>query len=175
MKRYNQAIELIIQTKTTTVKSKSTTADLIKKLKGAGINAEPGIEKKGQTKKRSPKQKGLLATKRNLTVKTNARDTVINPWDLAHLSVDALGGTYIEPNFTNEFLVERKVDAIAKNLSAKSFGSGKADNNFDPDWQPKENIIWHLDDKHSQLLKARKAVDGIDYPICIGHLDTGYS
>lgn len=177
MKKYNQQIELIIQTKTSPVEAKSMPLDFIKKLKGAGIDAEMDTEQMQSSKKQTPTGKHFSATKKNVTVKTNAKDTEINPWDMAHLSADALGknSSYIEPNFINEFTVDRKVDGLAKDLNSKSFGSGKSDDSFDPDWKPNKNFVWHLDDAHSQLMTARNAVAHIDYNICIGHLDTGYS
>ena len=104
-------------------------------------------------------------------------DLEINPWDVAHLSAKALGkkASYIEPDTWNEFVVDRKVADKVDHLSSKSFGSGTTSDDYDSDWFPHENRVWHLDDNHSQLLTARKAVANINYPIRIGHLDTGYS
>jgi hypothetical protein len=177
MKKFNQPIELIIQVPVSQTRGLSVSKDLGKQLKDAGIDAELVSDPSDHSKKKGVLQKSLSLKKSNVIVKTKARDTEINPWDIAHLSADALGksASYVEPDFISEFIVERKVDSPAGELNVKSFGSGKTNDNYDPDWNPNSNIIWHLDDKHSQLKSAREAVAGIDYEIRIGHLDTGYS
>ncbi|HLN72614.1 MAG TPA: S8/S53 family peptidase, partial [Prolixibacteraceae bacterium] len=177
MKTYNLPVELIIQKPVHVTQSKSVPVDIVKKLKNAGIDAMMEDSHLPASKKQAIAPKSTQTSGNNVVVKTNALDTEINPWDIAHLSVDALGAdtTYIEPNFINEFTVERKVNDSADQLNAKSFGIGNTDDDFDPDWQPNANIIWHLDEAHSQLLKARNAVAHDDYEIRIGHIDTGYS
>ena len=177
MKTYNLPVELIIQMPAHTIQSKSVSLDVVRKLKRAGIDAKMEDNHQPTSKKQDIASKSTNPSGNNIAVKTNALDTEINPWDIAHLSADALGAdaAYIEPNFINEFTVDRKVDAPAGQLDAKSFGSGRTGDDFDPDWQPNENIVWHLDDAHSQLLKARDAFTHDDYEIRIGHIDTGYS
>ncbi|HET6559848.1 MAG TPA: S8/S53 family peptidase [Prolixibacteraceae bacterium] len=177
MKTYNLPIELIIQMPAHAIHSKSVPLDVVKKLKKAGIDAEMEADHQPASKKQAVTSKSIIPSGNNVTVKTKARDTEINPWDIAHLSAGALGedASYIEPNFINEFTVERKVADPADQLNAKSFGSGNTGDDYDSDWAPNKNIVWHLDEKHSQLLKARTAFVHDDYEIRIGHLDTGYS
>lgn len=177
MEKTNQPIELIIQTHPSTIQSKSMNGDLSQKLKSMGIEVE--IISTEETKS-SGKAKGLNGhetEKRNVLVRTKAKDTEINPWDMAHLSADAAGNSakYIEPNILNEFVVDRKVDSPAEKLSPKTFGSGRSSDDYDPDWHPNTNIIWHLGDNYSQLKSAREAVADNPYTVRIGHLDTGYS
>lgn len=118
MEKTNQPIELIIQTHPSTIQSKSMNGDLSQKLKSMGIEVE--IISTEETKS-SGKAKGLNGhetEKRNVLVRTKAKDTEINPWDMAHLSADAAGKSakYIEPNILNEFVVDRKVDSPAEKL-----------------------------------------------------------
>jgi hypothetical protein len=177
MEKTNQPIELIIQTPSSSIQSKSMNGDLSQKLKSMGIEVEiiSGEESKSFSKAKNIS--GLETKKRNVLVRTKANDTEINPWDMAHLSSDAAGKSalYIEPNILNEFVADRKVDSPADKLNAKTFGSGRSSDNYDPDWHPDSNIIWHLGDKYSQLKRARDAVADNAYTVRIGHLDTGYS
>ena len=177
MKSYNQTVDLIIQLPQTQIQSKSVAGNLQKKLKDAGIETESDSEPPRPASRKMAISMNISLPKRNVLIRTKAVDTEINPWDLAHISADALGkdSGYIEPDFINEFTAERKIDSSAGELKARSFGSGKSDDNFDRDWNPGSNMIWHLDDKYSQLKTARNAVANIDYNIRIGHLDTGYS
>jgi len=177
MKRYNLPVDLIIQTPLLQTQSRSVSKDIFKSLKEAGIETESANEQGAFSKKKAAYQTRFSAIGRNVVVKTKTRDTEINPWDLAHLSADALGEgvSYIEPDFYNEVTIGRKIDVPAGKLNVRAFRGGISDDNYDPDWKPHSNIIWHLDDSHSQLKSARDEVIGSDYKIRIGHLDTGYS
>jgi len=177
MKRYNQPIELIVKRPATILQSKSAQKDLNKSFKKFGIETEFISENQPALSKKKIIGKTPKTASANIILKTNAKDTEVNPWDMAHVSLDSLGkdASYIEPNFTNEFVVERKVDVPAKKISAKSLGSGKSNDDYDPDWQPHQNTIWHLGDSYSQLKSARESVSNIDFNVRIGHLDTGYS
>ncbi|MCC7058460.1 MAG: S8/S53 family peptidase [Chitinophagales bacterium] len=177
MKKYNQPIELIVKRPATILQSKNAQKELSKNFKKAGIDIEfISVNKPAISKKKFP-GKAIKTGSSNVIVKTNAKDTEVNPWDMAHVSLDSLGAdaSYIEPNFINEFVVERKVDVPAKKISSKSLGSGKSNDDYDPDWQPHKNIVWHLGDNYSQLKSARDSVSNINFNVRIGHLDTGYS
>jgi subtilisin family serine protease len=177
MRKTNQPIELIIQTPPSNLQSKSMPGDLSQKLKAVGIDVEI-ILNEGSTSAKKAKGLNIGETQnRNVLAKTKAMDTEINPWDMAYLSADAAGksASYIEPNALNEFVADRKVDTPADKLNPKAFGSGRTNDDYDPDWHPDSNIIWHLGDKYSQLKSAREAVADNDYTVRIGHLDTGYS
>lgn len=177
MKKYNQPIELIVKRPATILQSKSAQNDLSKSFKKAGVEIEIISENQLAIFKKKFVSKATKTASANVIIKTNAKDTEVNPWDIAHISLDSLGkdASYIEPNFINEFVVERKVDAPAKKISSKSLGSGKSNDDYDPDWQPHQNIIWHLGDNFSQLKSARDSVANIEFTVRIGHLDTGYS
>ena len=172
MKIYNQPVELIIETASS---SKSfSTVHVKKELNNAGITTEEVHEPKVKSKSTAS---ATLGKKGNVYVKTAIKDAEMNPWDVAHTTAKTLGKNagFIEPDLPQEFVIDRNVDTPYKkgyNVGATSKGAG---NGFDPDWQPKRNTIWHLDDKHSGLKSAREAVADIEYDIRIGHLDTGYS
>jgi subtilisin family serine protease len=177
MKKYNQAIELIVKQPTTVLQSKSAQNDLTKAFKKAGIAAEIISDHQPAPSKKKSTGKSFRVQNTNVVVKTNAKETEVNPWDMAHISFDSLGKSagYIEPNFTQEYVVDRKVDVPASKISSKSLGSGKSNNDYDPDWQPHQNTVWHLGDNFSQLKTAREKVASNTYKVRIGHLDTGYS
>lgn len=177
MKKYNQPIELIVKRPVTILQSKSAQKDLSKSFANAGIKTEIVSEYRPEVSKKKITSKSFNPISANVVLKTDAKDTEVNPWDMAHISLDSIGKdiSYIEPNLINEFVVERKVDVSAKKISAKSLGSGKSNDDYDPDWQPHQNTIWHLDDNFSQLKSARENVSNIDFNVRIGHLDTGYS
>lgn len=146
-------------------------AQLKKALRAAGLGTPAFLEGPlaGKTSARSGS--------RTTYVDTGIPEKEVNGWDLAHLAARAAGSNafYVEPDRVHEFVVDRKVHAGFDSLNSKSFGSGKEDDSFDKDWMPNKNIVWHLDDNHSQLQSARTAVADSDYKVCIGHLDTGYS
>ena len=177
MKSYNQPIELIVKRPAAILQSKSAQEALSKSLRNAGIETELISEEQPPLAKKKIAAKTPKTASTNIILKTNAKDTEVNPWDMAHVSLDSLGkeASYIEPNFTNEFVVERKIDVPADKISSKSLGSGKSKDDYDPDWQPHQNTIWHLGDDYSQLKSARDCVSDIDFTVRIGHLDTGYS
>lgn len=177
MKKYNQQIELIVKQPSTILQSKSAQNDLNKTFKKAGIETEIISDNQPAVAKKKFASKSFKVQNTNIVVKTNAKDTEVNPWDMAHISFGSLGknGSYIEPNFTHEFVVDRKVDVPASKISSKSLGSGKSNDDYDPDWQPHQNTVWHLADNFSQLKTARETVANNNYKVRIGHLDTGYS
>lgn len=175
MKVYNHRVELIINAPLANAKTK-TSGNLKRQLEDVGIPVE-SVSKKAA--KLPPAKKSLaktvpVNTREKLYVKTNIRDTEMNPWDVAHLSTKA--GTqvgFVEPDLLNEFIVDRNIDAGYKQKGAKAKAKPD-DSGFDPDWQPHQNTIWHLEDEFSQLRSAREAVKNMAYNVRIGHLDTGY-
>ena len=178
MKRYDKPIELIIEKSPTEFGPKSFT-DIQKVLKEAGIPVEsikesPPVE--DEMMKAVPRKKEIYA-KGKIYVNTGISDIELNPWDLAHASVKPFSkqAVYAEPDAWNEYVTAQKVDQKFEDLEAKSFAADAKGNNYDPDWHPHQNIVWHLDDNHSQLITARNAVANENYPVRIGHLDTGYS
>jgi subtilisin family serine protease len=177
MKKYNQPIELIVKQPSTILQSKSAQNDLKKSFKNAGIESEIISDNQPAIAKKKIGSKSFKVQNTNVVVKTNAKETEVNPWDMAHISFNSMGkdGSYIEPNFTQEFVVDRKLDVPASKITSKSLGSGKSNDDFDPDWQPHQNSVWHLGDAFSQLKTARESVANNNYKVRIGHLDTGYS
>ena len=177
MKKYNQPIELIVKKPSTILQSKFALNDLKKSFKKAGIESEIISDSPPVVANKKMGSKSFKVQNTSVVIKTNAKETEVNPWDMAHISLDSMGkdGSYIEPNFTQEFVVDRKLDVPASKISSKSLGSGKSNNDFDPDWQPHQNSIWYLDDAFSQLKTARESVADNHYKLRIGHLDTGYS
>lgn len=175
MKKYDKPIDLIIEKRpgTKNIKSAVNIKDV---LASAGIKVEEVQMPEPLESKIASKSKHT-AHNDKVRVKTNISDMEVNPWDLAHISFKTLGNkaSYIEPDFWNEFVTGHKVKENFDNISAKSFGSSSDGDNFDPDWLPRQNLVWHLDDKHSQLLLARNEVLNEHYTVRIGHLDTGYS
>lgn len=177
MKSFNEPIELIIKRPSTILQSKSEQTNLSKNFAKAGIKAEVISANHPVASKAHLAGKAFKTENTNIVLKTNAKDTEVNPWDFAHSALTSLGNeeSYIEPNFSNEFVIQRKVNSPANKISAKSFKSGKTDDSVDSDWPPSQNIIWHLEDDFSQLRSARKSVADIDFNVRIGHMDTGYS
>ncbi|HVF97508.1 MAG TPA: hypothetical protein VM871_09315, partial [Flavisolibacter sp.] len=175
MKIYNHRVELIIDQPAVQAKG-AASLNLKKSLADAGI---PVVEMKTRTA-RLPKAKisakSLQASPPDkLYVKTGIRDVEMNPWDVAHLSSKAIGAqtAFIEPDLLQEFTVAENTSAAYKRGDAKTVAKA-TDNGYDPDWEPKKNLIWHLGENFSQLKAAREAVADIDYTVRIGHLDTGY-
>jgi subtilisin family serine protease len=175
----NGKIELIINTASFPTKGKplsKSKLDFVNKLKADGIKlkvSDFAPPRKGKTK--GP----LSASSQKLIAKTNVSEAEVNPWDLAHMVNDEIktNQSFVEPDFTSEFIVDRKVHGGMKNVKGAILKGDSNPDDFDPDWNPHENSIWHLDKKYSQLLDARndamKNDDG--YTVRIGHLDTGYS
>lgn len=170
MKPTNQPVHLIIQTPASLPGKAAFDATM--SLKAAGIKTEKVKDLDMPPQKTKGK---ALAPGKSELVKTNVKDTEINPWDVAHLAVGPFGTgrVYAEPDGYSEFQVDKKIAAPLKKLSGKSFGEN--DHDHDPDWPPFKNTVWHIDDAHSQLKKARAAVAALNPSIRIGHLDTGYS
>ncbi|MBK6573693.1 MAG: S8/S53 family peptidase [Saprospiraceae bacterium] len=108
--------------------------------------------------------------------KSNVQDHEINPWDLAHKLKHSMKSVtcFVEPDTVSEFVIQRKINDNEE-PSHRSIGK-QNDGNFDADWLPHANTIWHLDDAHSQLMSARKEAEQLnsDKLVRIGHLDTGY-
>ena len=171
MQCYHQPIDLILQPTRNTAQAKSPQRSVEKRLRDAGIpvrkTSSPPMPKKLAARGTAPRQ----------VIETRVMDTEVNPWDLAHLSFEALGddARFVEPDSYQSFTVDRKVTAKAKDLDAGDFGSGRTDDNVDPDWPPAKDIVWHLGDDFSQLASARNIVAGLDTIVRIAHLDTGYA
>ncbi len=177
MRVYNQPVELIVATHTA-VTAKSQPGDLKKILNDAGIPVDK--VKKGTSPLSKAKAKSLVQAppREAVYVKTAINDAEMNPWDVAHQSAKTLGAQalFVEPDLPQEFVVDNNIDVpYKKGEGAKAAGQKSTDDGYDPDWQPHQNIIWHLGDRYSQLKAAREAVAAIDQIIRIGHLDTGYS
>jgi len=172
-------IELIINTASFPTKGRPLSRsklDFVSKLKADGIKLQVtdfALPKKTKTKgPLSPSSQKLLA-------KTNVSEAEVNPWDLAHMVNDQIktNQSFVEPDLVSEFIIDNKVRGGMKNVKSTILKSGGNPDDFDPDWNPHENSIWHLDKKFSQLLDARNEVMANDdgYITRIGHLDTGYS
>ncbi|HRO48297.1 S8/S53 family peptidase [Agriterribacter sp.] len=179
MKRYNQPVEMIIQQMPGRAGAKGklhpdATKAVQQQLKAAGIPVSSVKEPAPEIAVRSASKFKTTMTG-NIYVKTKISDTEVNPWDVAHMSRTALNNrhTFVEPDFLQEFTINKKINDLPKKINAKSFGSDT--NDHDADWPPDKNIIWHLDDAWSQLKKARESVQDNDALIRIAHLDTGYS
>lgn len=115
---------------------------------------------------------------RRVVANTSVHAAEINPWDVAHMAVNAskkMAIRFAEPDVEQHFVVAAKVQVPYQNVSAKSFGKPGDAGKVDPDWPPAQNTIWHLDDAYSQLRSARDAVAGLNATIRIAHLDTGYA
>ena len=178
MKIHNQLVELIVNVPPINAKSRSP-FNLKKQLAEAGIPVE-AIEKRSA--KLPPRRKTLSknfpsAAPEKLYVKTKIKDSEMNPWDLAHTASKTAGSSFVEPDLLQEFVVDRNFDSAykKKNSKGKSILQKSSDEGYDPDWQPHQNLIWHLGDHFSQLKSAREAVADINYTVRIGHIDTGYN
>jgi hypothetical protein len=174
MKRYDKPIDLIIEMPQATRSAKRFT-NPGRQLKDAGIPVESIEIMQSSRQGRVSKKRG--AGTKKLHLRTSVSDMEVNPWDLAHISKKAMGAaaSYIEPDGWNEYVTEQKIQGNERKISAKSFATRSEGDDYDPDWQPKKNLVWHLDDQHSQLLSARSSVVDERYAIRIAHFDTGYS
>ena len=181
MKCYNQFVEIIIRQRITARQSKggmllSNEKAMQKQLEAAGIPVH-------SVKKAAALRSGLFKSKPKITIPENAYaktkiiDTEVNPWDVAHMSRTALNDphTYVEPDFLQAFHIDKKLGTEPAKTDVKSFRNRNSDINYDKDWPPHQNMIWHLDDAYSQLKSARESVQAIEQVIRIAHLDTGYS
>jgi len=179
MQTTNGKIELIINTASFPTKGKSLSRsklDFVNKLKADGIKLQvTDFVSPKKTKTKGP----LSPSSQKLLAKTNVSESEVNPWDLAHMVNDQIktNQSFVEPDFVSEFIVDNKVRGGMKNVKSAILKSEGNPDDFDPDWNPHENSIWHLDKKYSQLLDARNEVMTNDdgYITRIGHLDTGYS
>ena len=181
MKRYNQPVDIIIQQTTAKPGAKGiayagAAKTIEKQLEAAGIPVH-SVRRAAVISSASSKSKQKTAIPENAYTKTKINDTEVNPWDVAHIARTALNNphTFVEPDFLQEFTINRKVNPEAGKTDAKSFGNRNNDINYDKDWPPHQNTVWHLDDAYSQLKSARELVQDNDALIRIAHLDTGYS
>jgi subtilisin family serine protease len=177
MKIFNQPIELIV--KPGPLGGKAAGAGNISKLLGAaGLPVEDIVDRSVELPAKPGQKraaKSVPGTQANRYVRTRITDAEMNPWDAAHLGAKALGSgvAFVEPDMLNEYVVDRNVDVPFKQGMAK--GKKPDTDNYDPDWQPHKNTIWHLGDDFSQLAKARAAVAALDTPVRIAHIDTGFN
>ena len=181
MKCYNQPVEIIIRQ---TIKAPQTKGRMLlsnekaiqKQLEAAGIPLY-SIKKGAAVHSASSKSKYKNAIPGNTYTKTKISDAEVNPWDVAHMARTALNDpyTFVEPDFLQEFSINRKNSTEEGKMDVKSFGNKDNDINYDKDWSPHQNMVWHLDDAYSQLKSARESVQATQPVIRIAHLDTGYS
>lgn len=174
MKRWDKPIDLLV---TQPVSGAKSAVSLEQQLEKAGLPVSllPGTPEVAP-KIRSNKEAVSLRDKK-LKLRCGIADTEMNPWDAAHFSLETVGpaASFIEPDFWQEYVTDRPGLDPREVITGKSFGHPGTGINFDPDWPPAFNAIWHLDDDHSQLRQARNAVAGNSFPIRIGHLDTGWA
>jgi hypothetical protein len=179
MQTTNAKIELIIDTAAFPTKGKPLSKsknDFVKRLKSDGIKLQlSDFAPAKKTKTKGP----LPAASKKLIAKTNVSSADVNPWDLAHMVNDQIktNASFVEPDLASEFIVDSKVHGGMKNVKKAILKSSGNPEDFDSDWNPQENSIWHLGNKFSQLFDARNdAIKNDDgYVVRIGHLDTGYS
>jgi subtilisin family serine protease len=177
MKIFNQPIELIV--KPGPMGGKAAGAGNIRKqFAAAGLPVDDIVDRSIQLPVKAGQKrtaKSMPGTQANRYVRTRITDAEMNPWDAAHLGARALGSGvgFVEPDMLNEYVVDRNLDVPFKQGIAK--GKKPDTDNVDPDWQPAKNMIWHLGDDFSQLAKARAEVAGLDTPVRIAHIDTGYN
>lgn len=176
MKVYNENIELIIDAPLLK-KDADDQIILEKSFKNAGISLEKITDK---VAKLPPTDTFAKTTKTRAAihkryVKTSIKDSQANPWDVAHEALKALPEkSYVEPDINQEFVVAGKQNIKYKQFQ-KSGNTTASDVDFDPDYMPHSDLIWHLADDFSQLENARSVVAGLDFTVRIGHLDTGYN
>ena len=178
-------IELIIQSPVTGTISKSVKKSkpaFVEKLKAEGINLR--LEELFEEPKKLPKSKSTKArpstgkTTQHLIAKTGVPQTEMNPWDMAHLVNRNIASSqsFVEPDAFNEFIIDEEVRTDFKNIQKSLLKKSPTSGSYDPDWDPQEDKVWHINDPYSQLKSAREAVASQDsYEVRIAHLDTGYS
>lgn len=181
MKRYNQPVEIIIHPGSATPQPKSVTGgsvekSILRQLEAAGIPMH-AVKQSDHIAPVPYKSKHQQLSFQNVIAKTKINDTEVNPWDVAHIARAALQDrkAFVEPDFLQEFVIDKKSAAMPGKINAKSFGSGNIDINYDKDWPPHKNTVWHLESAYSQLKQARENVQDNETVIRIAHLDTGYS
>jgi hypothetical protein len=170
MKIYNQPVELIINAPPVNAKTKLS-SDIKKELEQAGIPVSKMRTSGANLSAASKKVIGQSLPGKTY-LKTAIRDSEENPWDVAHRAHKAIRSrVFVEPDQLHEFVADNNTDVPFKKVNG---GPAHQDElGFDPDWFPKENTIWHLDRKFSQLDDARKKVESMNFTVRIGHLDTG--
>src|SRR4030095_14378651 len=178
-----QMIDLIIQSPSSEPTSKSIKKSkpaFVEKLKAEGITLK--LEDLYETPKKLPKSKSFKAPSQDkvqhVLAKTNVPESEMNPWDMAHIVNRSITSSqsFVEPDVLNEFIVDTKIKTDFKNIQKSLVKKSGEASSFDPDWDPHEDIVWHLNDPFSQLKSARDAVSNLDnYEVRIAHLDTGYS
>jgi hypothetical protein len=164
----NQPISLMLSSNIDAASFKKLKA----KYKAEGINVEQSTN--GSVSPAKAKYaKGKKAISIN-NIHTNASYAEVNAWDIAHdvLAINTKA-QFIEPDFVQNNIVPIHTTPANK-PNAKSKGATQGLDNFDPDWQPNANKIWHLADTHSQLKSARDSM-AHNNVIRIGHIDTGYT
>lgn len=172
MKTFHEPIELIIHAPIPPV-SKRKGGSLEQRLRDLGLVGAHVVRPVTGPVGKGAKRATTTPVARTRVI-TEVRDTEVNPWDLAHLSVEVLGaGTYVEPDAYQEFVVSGKERPSTKRAPARK--ARAAASKPDPDWPPSKALVWHLDDDYSQLRKARAAISATDFVVRIGHLDTGHS
>jgi hypothetical protein len=178
MKTNFQNIDLIINQNTIARSVYKTEFNEILKMDGIEFQATDFRKHERKIKpKKGTKSLSLKKPANQYILKSNVKDYEINPWDLAHKIKHTLGSesSFVEPDFLTEFIIQKKVNADVQQAS-RSLGRNSS-GQYDPDWLPHSNSIWHLDDTHSQLLSAKKQVENLnkDRILRIAHLDTGYN
>ncbi|MFN0275042.1 MAG: S8/S53 family peptidase, partial [Chitinophagales bacterium] len=147
--------------------------DLYKKIKGIDKKLEIKDFVTLKAKPSGKKTKTTAGEKKQFLVETTIEEYEFNAWQVAHAFNEELKTpvSFAEPDNMNEFTIDRKTK------STKGIGGEKDKKrnlDFDDDWKPHENKVWHLMDDFSQLLSARTEVENMPGTITIAHFDTGY-
>lgn len=181
MKRYNQPVDIIIHPGSATPQGKLKTQphaekSILQQLQAAGIPMHT-VKHSAHIAPLSYPSKHQQVIFQNVIAKTKINDTEVSSWDVAHMARAALQNrkAFVEPDFLQEFIIDQKNTALPGKINAKSFGGGNTDINYDKDWPPHKNTIWHLQSAYSQLKQAGESVQDEETVIRIAHLDTGYS
>lgn len=147
MKIHNQPVELIVNAPPFNAKRKAP-FNLKKQLIDAGIPLEAILTK--SAKLPASKKTGLKAlpftTQEKIYVRTKIKDSEMNASDVAHTASKGIGTNFVKTYLLQQFVVDRNVDAAYKrrNVKGKSIIQKSSDDGFDPDRQPRQNLIWHL-------------------------------
>jgi hypothetical protein len=171
----NDPINLLVDIETTAAATTSKAMTRSMKEKGIGLDLVPLDSISSSKEKKGGKGKTRKTVK--YLASSNISSSDLHPWDFAQMTLhqQKKNMRFAEPDLDNcTFYHEVKKE---ENLKAffKDPVQCAGDRSFDPDWQPNENKIWHLDDGFSQLASARNTVANLQTgTVRIVHFDTGY-